>query len=39
MSWLAGAQRDFAIYWLLVARVGGFWSAAPVRARRSCPRP
>jgi flagellar biosynthetic protein FliR len=37
MDWLAGAQRDFAIYWLLVARVGGFWSAAPVLGSQIVP--
>jgi flagellar biosynthetic protein FliR len=37
MDWLAGAQRDFAVYWLLVARVGGFWSAAPVLGSQIVP--
>jgi flagellar biosynthetic protein FliR len=34
---LAGAERDFAVYWLLVARVGGFWSAAPVLGSQIVP--
>ena len=37
MDWLAGAQHNFALYWLLVARVGGFWSAAPVLGSQIVP--
>jgi flagellar biosynthetic protein FliR len=37
MNWLAGAPHDFAVYWLLVARVGGFWSAAPVLGSQIVP--
>jgi flagellar biosynthetic protein FliR len=34
---LAAAQRDFGLYWLLVARVGGFWSTAPVLGSQIVP--
>lgn len=34
---LGPLQRDFATYWLLVARVGGFWVTAPVLGSKIIP--
>jgi flagellar biosynthetic protein FliR len=37
MDWLGALTRDFALYWLLVARVGGFWATAPVLGSQAIP--